>query len=95
LKVDYAFTDLAPDADGRAWIRLFPNDGPCRAFWADESYPYIELYTGDTLSPERRRRGLGCEPMTAPPNAFRSGEGLVRLEPGEGHTASWGVRLER
>lgn len=94
LKIDYAFTDLERGSDGRAWVRLQPNEGPCRAFWVDESYPYIELYTGDTLNPERRRRGLGCEPMTGPPNAFRSGEDLIRLEPGEGHTAQWGVRVE-
>jgi aldose 1-epimerase len=29
--------------------------------------------------------------MTCPPNAFRSGEGLVRLEPGESHTSAWGI----
>ena len=29
--------------------------------------------------------------MTCAPNAFRSGEGLVRLEPGEAHAGSWGI----
>jgi len=33
----------------------------------DRSYPYIELYTADTLTAERRRGGLGVEPMTCPP----------------------------
>jgi aldose 1-epimerase len=63
------------------------------AHWVDEAYPFVELYTGDTLAPARRRRGLGCEPMTCAPNAFRSGEGLRRLEGGEQLIARWGARL--
>jgi hypothetical protein len=30
--------------------------------------------------------------MSAPPNAFVTGEGLVRLEPGTSVTHRWGVR---
>jgi aldose 1-epimerase len=30
--------------------------------------------------------------MTCPPNAFNTGEGLLRLEPGETFTGSWGIR---
>ena len=29
--------------------------------------------------------------MSCPPNAFASGEALIRLEPGERHTAQWGI----
>jgi aldose 1-epimerase len=29
--------------------------------------------------------------MTCPANAFRTGEDLVRLDPGETHTAAWGI----
>jgi len=50
------------------------------------------IYTGDTLSiVERRRRALAVEPMSCAPNAFASGDGLVRLEPGETHVADWGI----
>ncbi len=35
------------------------------------------------------RTGLGVEPMTCAPNAFRSGDGLIRLALGESSTASW------
>jgi aldose 1-epimerase len=59
----------------------------------DERYPFVELYTGDTLDPARRRRGVAVEPMTCAPNAFQSGEGLVRLRPEESLTSCWGVRL--
>ena len=93
LHIDYAFTDLARDADGLAWVRLTGPDGLCAELWQDERYPYVELYTGDTLHPDRRRRGLGAEPMTGPPNALQSGTDVIRLEPGETATAVWGVRL--
>jgi len=61
--------------------------------WVDGGYPIIELYTGDTLAPARRRRGLGTEPMTCPPNALQTGQSIVRLEPGETVTTTWGARL--
>jgi aldose 1-epimerase len=92
-QVDSAFTDLARDRDGRAWARLAAADGTTVELWVDEKNPYIEIYTGDTLAPHRRRRGLGCEPMTCPPDAFNSGHDLRRLRPGESTTSQWGVRL--
>lgn len=92
-QVDFPFRDLARDADGRAWARLTGPDGRTAELWVDETYPVIEIYTGDTLAPHRRRLGLGAEPMTCPPNAFQSGEGVVRLEPGASITTTWGVRL--
>ncbi|MGC2191500.1 MAG: aldose 1-epimerase family protein [Candidatus Dormiibacterota bacterium] len=93
LEVDFAFTGLARDADGRSWARLMGTDGHRAELWVDESYPIIEIYTGDTLAPDRRRRGLGTEPMTCPPNAFQSGEGVIRLEPGQAVSTTWGARL--
>jgi len=92
-RLDFPFTDLTRDHDNRAWVRLTAADGSRVELWADDSYPIIELYTGDTLAPGRRRRGLGTEPMTCPPNAFQSGEELRRLAPGQSATSSWGVRL--
>lgn len=92
-KLDYAFTDLARDDAGRAWARLSCPDGHRVELWVDEHYPVLEFYTGDTLEPDRRRLGLGTEPMTCPPNAFQSGEGLLTLEPGRSVTTTWGVTL--
>ncbi len=92
-RLDFPFTDLARDADGRAWARLGRPDGRRAELWVDESYPIIELYTGDTLDPGRRRRGLGTEPMTCPPNAFATGDAVIRLEPGQAVTTTWGARL--
>ena len=48
------------------------------------------LFTGDPL-PDVDRRSLAVEPMTCPPNAFRSGEALIRLEPGGSFTSTWGI----
>jgi aldose 1-epimerase len=92
-QIDSAFTDLLRGEDGRAVARLGAPDGSAVELWVDEGYSYLEVFTGDGLAPERRRRGLAIEPMTCAPDAFRSGEGLLRLEPGEEFRASWGVRL--
>jgi aldose 1-epimerase len=92
-RLDFAFCDVERDADGRAWTRLTGPDGATVALRVDEAYPFVELFTGDTLEPDRRRRGLACEPMTCPSNGFRSGDGLVSLGPGEELVARWGARL--
>ena len=92
-QIDAPFTDLERDGSGCAHVRLSAPDGYSTELWVDEHYPILELYTGDTLAPDRRRRGLGAEPMTCPPDAFRTDEGVVRLEPDEAITTAWGARL--
>jgi aldose 1-epimerase len=93
IRVDSAFTDLARDSAGHAVTRLSRSDGSCVELWVDEHYPFLEVFTGDGLAPSRRRRGLAVEPMTCAPNAFQSGEGLVRLEHGKSLKTCWGVRV--
>ena len=58
--------------------------------WTDEPYGYLMLFTGDPL-PDVARRSLAVEPMTCPPNAFRTGEAVIRLEPGQSVTSTWGI----
>jgi aldose 1-epimerase len=48
------------------------------------------LFTGDPLR-DVNRCAIAVEPMTCPPNAFRTGEALVRLEPGQAFAGSWGI----
>jgi aldose 1-epimerase len=84
-KLDHCFTDVQRDGAGRAEVRLGTT-----TLWADESYPYLMVFTGDPL-PDVARRSVAVEPMTCAPNAFRSGEGLIRLEPGQAHVGSWGI----
>ncbi|HEU5037525.1 MAG TPA: aldose 1-epimerase family protein [Nocardioides sp.] len=93
LRLDYAFDDLHRDSDGLAWVRLSRTDGRVAELWVDETYSIVEIYTGDTLSVGRRRRGLGVEPMTCPPNAFQSGDRVIRLEPQASTTSTWGAAL--
>ena len=45
-----------------AAVRLTGADGNRVEMWVDESFPILELYTGDTLTMDRRRRGMGAEP---------------------------------
>ncbi len=90
-QLDNCFTDLARGADGLARVELEdPESGNALTLWADDRYGYLMLFTGDPL-PDVSRRCLAVEPMSCPPNAFRSGEGLIRLEPGASFTSSWGV----
>jgi aldose 1-epimerase len=92
-RLDTAFTDLTTGDDGGTAVTVRSPAGVGVQLWMDRAYRYVELFTGDTLpEPGRRRRGLGIEPMTAAPDAFRSGDGLIRLDPGETHSAAWGLR---
>jgi aldose 1-epimerase len=94
-EIDYAFTDLERSPDGRAALTLSAPDGGRQVtVWVDENYPYLEVFTGDALpDPARRRQGLGVEPMTCPPNAFVTGEDVVRLDPGTSVTTAWGIQV--
>jgi galactose mutarotase-like enzyme len=94
LVVDECFGGLVRDKDGRARVRLFdPSSGRSLVIWMDERYRYIQAFTGDTLMADRRRRGLAIEPMTCPPDAFRTDTDLIVLEPDESCTLEWGVSL--
>ncbi len=57
----------------------------------DRSFPWLQVYTGDKPAPLPSRVGLAVEPMSCPPDAFNSGQDLVRLEPGAVHEAPWSI----
>jgi len=92
-ELDTAYAGLIRGSDGLARIVLSaPPRGPEVVFWLDASYPYVMAFTGDSLpGSAERRRSLGIEPMSCAPNAFRSGQGLTTLEPGESHAGQWGI----
>ena len=83
-KLDDTFGDLVRDADGIARVRVDET-----VVWLDGAYRYVLLFTGDL--PDVGRRSLAVEPMTCPPNAFRTGEALIRLAPGARVEARWGI----
>jgi aldose 1-epimerase len=90
-RLDHAFTDLVREEDGIARVALgglHPGSG--LDLWVDEAYGYLQVFSGDPL-PDVNRRSLAVEPMTCPANAFRTSEGLIRLEPGASFTGVWGI----
>ena len=96
IEIDYTYTDLDRDDDGRFRLRLeAANGGRAVTFWVGPEYDFVEIFTGDALPDEQRRRqGLGVEPMTGPPNALASGESLIVLAPGERWTGQWGITAQ-
>jgi aldose 1-epimerase len=91
--LDDGYSDVVDGIDGLSWVCLTGPDGHTGAVWADAHFGFWQVYSGDALPQMWARRSLAVEPMTAPSNAFRSGRGLIRLEPGDTVTASWGAKL--
>ncbi len=81
-------TDLDRDDDGWARVRLRGPAGELELA-VDEAWPWLQVYSGDTLPVGQRRRSLAVEPMTCPPNALADGVDLVVLEPGESWAGAW------
>ena len=94
-KLDTCYTGLQHDARGETGVELSGPDGRRVTIWMDANFGWVMVYSGETLVPERRRQGLAVEPMTCPPNAFRTGDGLRVIAPGEAFEARWGVRPSR
>jgi aldose 1-epimerase len=94
-RLDHALTGLERDDGGRAWAHLSAADGGSGArvsLWAGAGYHWLQVFTGDPLGPDRRRKALAVEPMTCPPNAFVTGDDLLVLQPGETVTHTWGIQ---
>jgi aldose 1-epimerase len=90
--LDTTFGDIEHDADGTSAVTLTAPSGESIAVWADGAFHWWQVFSSDTLSGERHRRALAVEPMTCPPDAFRSARDLITLTPGQTWTASWGVK---
>lgn len=89
VQIDHAFGGLRRDSDGLFRVRLRGEYET--VVWQDDGYPWLQIYTSDTLSGAEFRRSVAVEPMTCPPNAFVSGRDVVVLEPGETWTGTWGI----
>jgi aldose 1-epimerase len=91
LNLDDAFGDVKPV--NQVTASLTAPDGRSVALWQDENFPYVQIFTTRIFP-----RGTGhvtaiaMEPMTAPANAFNSGQSLKWLNPGETWQAAWGIR---
>ncbi|MCU1545331.1 MAG: hypothetical protein JWP30_431 [Homoserinimonas sp.] len=89
LELDHAFSGLTPE-DGVIRHRLCAPDGRSLQLWQDAEFPYVQVFTTREF-PNADGIAIAIEPMTAPPNALNSGEGLRWLRPGESWSVSWGV----
>lgn len=96
--LDDAFGDLTHDEfeDGSARVSVTLRDPSANTgilLWGDRGVRWLQVYTADDSN--RPRRSVAVEPMTAPPDAFRSGTDLVSLaaagEPGDEHSVCWGL----
>ena len=90
--LDATFCELVRDDSGWATARLAEVDTGTVELSVDRTFPYLQVFTGDTLQGPRTRTAVGIEPMTCPPDALRTGKDLVVLEPGQRWTGSWRVR---
>jgi aldose 1-epimerase len=82
------------DAEGLSWATLWgPGGTDATSMWWDASNcAWFQVCTGDAFFPEWRRRGVALEPMTCPPNAFQTGEDVIRLAPGAEAVVRWGIK---
>ncbi|XVU25888.1 aldose 1-epimerase family protein [Actinoplanes sp. CA-054009] len=93
LILDTTFGDIEHDGNGITEVTIAdPASAAKIVVWADEKFKYWQVFSGDTLHGERFRRSVAIEPMTCPPDSFRTGRDLIVLAPGERWTASWGIR---
>lgn len=104
---DLALDDAWSDAHyngGETAHSLTAPDGRTVAIWADENYPFVQVF----ITPIFPARGsasnaanesdafvtaIAIEPMTGPADAFNSGHGLKRVASGEEWVSQWGIRF--
>jgi aldose 1-epimerase len=96
LRLDDGFGDLERDDAGVATTLVRdPATGLGAALWVDRHHPWLMVFSADA-GWDPPRQALAVEPMTAPPDAFRTGRDLLTLaaggEPGDEVSVSWGIR---
>ena len=103
LDFDTAFgglthADVVDGPTGRhgdvAWLTA--PDGSRTILWQDIDWGYVQVFTthvfpagGELID------AVAVEPMTAPPDALNSGQGLIWLAPGQSWQGSWGLRYAK
>jgi len=100
LAFDTAFgrVEHAEVANGRgdvAWLTA--PDGSRTTLWQSTDWGYVQVFTTHVMpapagAPDAVIDAIAIEPMTAPPDALNSGQGLLWLGPGTAWEGSWGLR---
>ncbi|GEL26219.1 aldose 1-epimerase [Pseudonocardia sulfidoxydans NBRC 16205] len=89
-RLDDCFGGARPDpGDTLVRHRLTSPDGGVE-LWADPAFGWVQVFTPHDLG--GNGPAVAVEPMTCPPDALNSGDGLVVLGPGERWSARWGLR---
>ncbi len=92
LRLDTAYGSLT-HGDGGASAWLESPDGARTTLWQDADWGYLQVFTTTQFPrPEGLGTAVAVEPMTAPPDALNSGQGLVWIEPDGAWEGSWGLR---
>lgn len=95
IELDTAFTRVrhVTRPDGRGEIATLAGPRGVVSVWSDADWRYAQIFTTSAFAADADgpRRAIAIEPMTAPPDALNSGEGLVWLEPDESWEGRWGV----
>jgi aldose 1-epimerase len=93
VDLDDAWGGVGREPDGGSLHYLQAPDGRQVQLFMDASFGYIQAFTTRIFpTDEGPVTAVAVEPMTAPADAFNSGEGLRWLAPGETWHLSWGIR---
>lgn len=93
--IDNAYTGLTRGPDG-CWTVTLETAGGAVDLWGGPGLDWVQVFTGRSdpaALPAGEPAGIAVEPLSCPPDAFRSGEGLVSLEPGAAWSAQWGIAV--
>ncbi|GAB3125095.1 aldose 1-epimerase family protein [Glaciibacter psychrotolerans] len=101
LDLDTGYADVSI-VDGQSEHALTASDGRSVCLWGDANVRYVQVFTptgfpapGHALPGFEAgtiHQAVAIEPMTAPANAFNTGEGLHWVAPGERWAVRWGIR---
>lgn len=89
VRVDVGLTGLTRHDDGVYRHRLMAPDGRGVGIWADTTFGYAQVFVTENYAGVPL--AVAVEPMSAPANAFNSGDGLVWLAPNEHLIGRWGI----
>ena len=93
LRLDTAYTGLQVE-DGRVRHRLTAPSGAAVELHADPAFGWVQVFTNDVYATDEGLiDAVAVEPMTCPPDALNSGDGLTWLQQDEQWIVDWGIRL--
>lgn len=93
VDLNTTFGSLGDPVDGVHTHRLTAPNGSYTELWQHVDFGFVLAFATPFPRPDGSKSlAVAIEPMTGPPNAFNSGQGLRWLEPGERWSLDWGIR---